>query len=63
MVNASAQDLDLAGWSILDRDKRRLVLEGGLLASGDAVRIHLGPPVALAALDPIGADRRPAALR
>jgi uncharacterized protein YukJ len=47
LVNASAQDLDLAGWSILDRDKRQLVLEGGLLASGDTVRIHLGPPVAL----------------
>jgi hypothetical protein len=47
LVNASAQDLDLAGWSILDQEKRQLVLEGGLLASGDAVRIHLGPPVAL----------------
>jgi uncharacterized protein YukJ len=47
LVNASTQDLDLAGWSILDQEKRQLVLEGGLLASGDAVRIHLGPPVAL----------------
>jgi uncharacterized protein YukJ len=47
LVNASAQDLDLAGWSILDREKRRLVLEGGLLPSGEAVRVQLEPPVAL----------------
>ena len=47
LVNASAEDLDLAGWSILDREKRRLVLEGGLLPSGEAVRVQLGPPVAL----------------
>jgi Uncharacterized conserved protein (DUF2278) len=47
LVNASAQDLDLAGWSILDSEKRRLVLEGGLLPSGEAVRVQLEPPVAL----------------
>ena len=47
LVNAGAQDLDLAGWSILDREKRRLVLEGGLLPSGEAVRVQLEPPVAL----------------
>jgi uncharacterized protein YukJ len=47
LVNASAQDLDLAGWSILDREKRRLVLEGGPLPSGEAVRVQLEPPVAL----------------
>jgi len=47
VVNASAGDIDLAGWSILDREKRRLVLDGGVLPSGDAVRIRLGPPVAL----------------
>src|SRR4029453_3073891 len=47
LVNASAEDLDLAGWSILDREKRRLVLEGGLLPSGEAVRVQLAPPVAL----------------
>jgi uncharacterized protein YukJ len=46
LVNASAQDLDLAGWSILDREKRRLVLDG-LLPSGEAVRVQLEPPVAL----------------
>jgi hypothetical protein len=48
LVNASAEDLDLAGWSILDREKRRLVLEGGLLPSGEAVRVQLAPPVASA---------------
>ena len=47
VVNASAGDIDLAGWSILDREKRQLVLDGGVLPSGDAVRIRLGPPVAL----------------
>jgi uncharacterized protein YukJ len=47
LVNASAQDLDLAGWSILDREKRRLVLDDGLLPSGEAVRVRLEPPVAL----------------
>ena len=47
VVNASAGDIDLAGWSILDREKRRLVLDGGVLPSGDAVRIRLRPPVAL----------------
>jgi hypothetical protein len=46
LVNASAQDLDLAGWSILDGEKRRLVLDG-LLPSGEAVRVQLEPPVAL----------------
>jgi hypothetical protein len=39
VVNASAGDIDLAGWSILDREKRQLVLDGGVLPTGDAVRI------------------------
>ena len=47
LLNASPEDLDLAGWSILDREKHRLVLDGGLLPSGDAIRVQLGPPVAL----------------
>jgi uncharacterized protein YukJ len=47
LVNASPQDLDLAGWSILDRDKRQLVLDGRPLAAGDTIRILLSSPVAL----------------
>jgi uncharacterized protein YukJ len=34
VLNASAGDSDLAGWSILDREKRQLVLDGGVLPSG-----------------------------
>jgi Uncharacterized conserved protein (DUF2278) len=47
LVNASPQAIDLAGWSILDREKRRLVLDAGSLAAGDTIRIPLSPPVAL----------------
>ena len=47
LVNASPQVVDLTGWSILDRDKRRLVLEAGSLAAGDTIRVPLGSPVAL----------------
>jgi hypothetical protein len=47
VLNASAGDIDLAGWSILDGEKRQLMLDGGVLPSGDTVRIRLGPPVAL----------------
>ena len=47
LLNASAQAVDLTGWSIVDRDERRLVLDAGALAPGDAIRIPLGPPVAL----------------
>jgi len=47
LVNASPQDLDLAGWSILDREKRQLVLDARLLAAGDTIRILLRSPVAL----------------
>ena len=47
LLNASPQDVELAGWSILDRDKRRLVLDAGSLAAGETVRVLLGAPVAL----------------
>jgi uncharacterized protein YukJ len=47
LLNASPQEIDLAGWSILDREKRRLVLDTGSLAAGDTTRVPLGPPVAL----------------
>jgi uncharacterized protein YukJ len=47
LCNASPDPVDLAGWSILDASKRRLVLAGGDLAAGDTLKVHLGPPVAL----------------
>jgi uncharacterized protein YukJ len=47
LLNASPQAVDLTGWSIVDRDERRLVLDAGALAPGDAIRVPLGPPVAL----------------
>lgn len=47
LVNASPEAIDLAGWSILDREKRRLILDVGPLAAGDTIRVPLGPPVAL----------------
>ncbi|MDF2740689.1 MAG: hypothetical protein K0S88_2057 [Actinomycetia bacterium] len=31
----------------MDREKRRLILDAGTLPAGDALRIRLGPPVAL----------------
>jgi uncharacterized protein YukJ len=47
LLNTSPQAVDLAGWSILDRDKRRLVLEAGELAAGDTIRVPIQAPVAL----------------
>jgi uncharacterized protein YukJ len=47
LVNASPQVVDLTGWSILDREKRRFVLEAGPLAAGDTIRVPLSSQVAL----------------
>jgi hypothetical protein len=47
LLNASSGAVDLTGWSILDRDKRRLVLDAGSLAAGDSIRVLLREPVAL----------------
>jgi hypothetical protein len=47
LLNAGPDDLDLAGWSIVDQAKRRLVLDGGALPAGGAVRVALGPTVQL----------------
>jgi hypothetical protein len=47
LLNASPEAVDLTGWSILDRDKRRLVLDAGELAAGDSLRVLLQAPVAL----------------
>jgi hypothetical protein len=47
LLNAGPDDLDLAGWSIVDQAKRRLVLDGGVLPAGEAVRVTLGSTVQL----------------
>jgi hypothetical protein len=47
LLNAGPDGVDLAGWSIADQAKRRLVLDSAVLPAGDAVRIFLGPPVQL----------------
>ena len=47
LLNASPRDIDLAGWSILDREKRQLVLDTGSVAAGDTIQVHVGPPVQL----------------
>jgi uncharacterized protein YukJ len=47
LLNAGPDALDLAGWSIVDQAKRRLVLDGGVLPPGEAVRVALGSTVQL----------------
>jgi len=47
LVNASPQQVDLTGWSILDRAKQRMVLQGGSLAAGESVRVQVAAPVQL----------------
>ena len=47
LLNASPHELDLAGWSLADREKRRMPLAAGTLAAGDTLRVTVAPPVAL----------------
>lgn len=47
LINAGAQDLDLAGWALADRLGRRMPLDPVTLPAGEAVRIVLRPPVQL----------------
>jgi len=47
LLNASPDRVELAGWSLADQQKRRLVLDGGSLPPGESVRIPLVPPVQL----------------
>ncbi|MBN1173435.1 MAG: lamin tail domain-containing protein, partial [Micromonosporaceae bacterium] len=46
LLNTTAAAIDLAGWTLLDRDKNALPLSGTLPA-GETVRIPLRPPVML----------------
>jgi uncharacterized protein YukJ len=47
LCNTSPESVALAGWSILDANKRQLLLPDTTLAAGDTLRVRLGPPVAL----------------
>jgi hypothetical protein len=47
LLNAGPQQVDLTGWSILDRAKHQMMLDGGLLAPGDSVRVQVAAPVQL----------------
>jgi uncharacterized protein YukJ len=47
LCNTSPEAVELAGWSILDANKRQLLLPEATLAAGDTLRVRLGPPVAL----------------
>ena len=47
LLNASPQQADLTGWSILDRAKHQMMLPGGLLAPGDSLRVPVEAPVQL----------------
>jgi uncharacterized protein YukJ len=47
LINASPDDVDLAGWAMADAEKRRTVLDAGLVPAGGAIRIVVGPPAQL----------------
>jgi hypothetical protein len=47
LLNASPHDVDLAGWSIGDAEKRRMVLDAGSLPAGETIRIVVSPPAQL----------------
>ncbi len=47
LLNTTPEAVDLAGWSILDREKRPMPLDAGPVPAGDTIRIPLAPPVQL----------------
>lgn len=46
LLNVTGQPIDLAGWSLLDRDKHSMKLSG-MLGAGETVRITLKRPIVL----------------
>jgi len=46
LLNLTAQDVDLAGWKLLDRDKHAMPLSGTIKA-GETLRVTLAAPVVL----------------
>jgi uncharacterized protein YukJ len=47
LINTSAQDLDLRGWTLLDQLKQPMLLEAITLPAGQTTRIPLRPPIQL----------------
>lgn len=47
LLNTSPDDIDLTGWSIADRLKRRSALPGQILPAGEVVRVGVQAPAAL----------------
>ena len=46
LLNTTADAIDLAGWTLADRDKRTMAL-GGAVAAGETLRVQLTPQVVL----------------
>jgi hypothetical protein len=46
LLNTTADAIDLAGWTLADRDKHSMVL-AGTVAAGETLRVQLKPPVVL----------------
>jgi uncharacterized protein YukJ len=46
LLNTTAQEIDLAGWKLADRDKHAMGLTGAV-AAGETLRVRLTPPVVL----------------
>jgi len=47
LLNASPTEIDLGGWSVLDRLKQRMVLAAQVVSACETTRIRLRPPVQL----------------
>ena len=47
LLNASPQQVDLTGWSILDRANQQMILPSVLLPPGDSIRVQVAAPVQL----------------
>jgi uncharacterized protein YukJ len=47
LLNATPEAIDLTGWSLADREKRRMPLDAAVLPAGDSIRLQVAPPVQL----------------
>jgi uncharacterized protein YukJ len=47
LLNAGPDAIGLTGWSILDGQKRRMVLDAQTIGAGDTIRVPVAPPVQL----------------
>ena len=46
LLNTAAEPIDLAGWTLVDRDTHAQALSGSV-GAGEALRVQLTPPVML----------------